>query len=251
MSEHIGVYKAIAKVTAAMASEGISKERKNQQQGYAFRGIDDVYNALSRMLADAGLCIIPRILSRHVDERQTKSGGALFYVTVDAEYDLVSADDGSKHTAKVFGEAMDSADKATNKAMSAAYKYMAFQTFAIPTEGDNDADSHTPSVAPKSPVKSALAGVVINEEDQAYLRELAAEIVEAVEGFEGTAAKGYDLMTNAKLDGDQKLYLWSVLQPNSKVRAALKKEGDVRKAFNAQAAKEMDVGGEFTGGATA
>lgn len=38
---------------------------------------------------------------------------------------------------------MDSGDKATNKAMSAAYKYAAFQAFAIPTEGDNDADGST------------------------------------------------------------------------------------------------------------
>lgn len=143
------VYKAIAQVTAAMAKAGISKDRKNQQQGYSFRGIDDVYNVLSGMLAESGLCIIPRILTRSCQERQTQKGGVLFYVTVEAEYDLVSAEDGSKHTARVFGEAMDSADKATNKAMSAAYKYMAFQTFAIPTEGDNDADAHTPTVAPK------------------------------------------------------------------------------------------------------
>ena len=49
---------------------------------------------------------------------------------------------------KVFGEAMDSGDKATNKAMSAAYKYAAFQAFCIPTEGDNDADKTTHEVSP-------------------------------------------------------------------------------------------------------
>jgi hypothetical protein len=38
---------------------------------------------------------------------------------------------------------MDSGDKGTNKAMSAAYKYAAFQAFSIPTEADNDADGHT------------------------------------------------------------------------------------------------------------
>ena len=43
---------------------------------------------------------------------------------------------------------MDTSDKATNKAMSAAYKYAAFQTFAIPTEADNDADGHTHEVSP-------------------------------------------------------------------------------------------------------
>jgi hypothetical protein len=35
---------------------------------------------------------------------------------------------------------MDSSDKSTNKAMSAAYKYVAFQAFAIPVEGTPDAD---------------------------------------------------------------------------------------------------------------
>jgi len=65
---------------------------------------------------------------------------------VEAEFDFVSVKDGSKVTARSFGEAMDSADKATNKAMSAAYKYTAFQTFCIPTEGDNDADAHTQEV---------------------------------------------------------------------------------------------------------
>lgn len=59
----------------------------------------------------------------------------------------MSAVDGSRHTVSTFGEAMDSADKATNKAMSAAYKYMAMQTFCIPTEGDNDADATTPEPA--------------------------------------------------------------------------------------------------------
>jgi hypothetical protein len=55
---------------------------------------------------------------------------------------------------------MDTSDKATNKAMSAAYKYAALQAFAIPTEGDNDADSHTPEVAPKAP---AVAKTLLTE----------------------------------------------------------------------------------------
>ncbi len=136
------VYEAISAVTAAMASEGLSKARKNDQQGYRFRGIDDVYNALSRHLANAKLCILPRVLSRTVTERPTKSGGVSIYVVLDVEFDLVSAVDGSKHTIRTMGEAMDTADKATNKAMSAAMKYACLLAFQIPTEGDNDADAH-------------------------------------------------------------------------------------------------------------
>lgn len=136
------VYAAISQVTAAMASEGLSKSRKNDQQGYRFRGIDDVYNALARQLAEAKLCILPRVLARTVTERPTKSGGVSTYVVLDVEFDLVSAVDGSKHTIRTMGEAMDTADKATNKAMSAAMKYACLMAFQIPTEGDNDADAH-------------------------------------------------------------------------------------------------------------
>lgn len=143
------VYKAISAVQKDLATEGITKDHKNSQQGYNFRGIDDVYNALAPILSKHGLCILPRIISREMIERQTKTGNALFYVTVEAEFDFVCAEDGSKHTVKTYGEAMDSADKATNKAMSAAYKYAAFQSFCIPTEGDNDADKTTHEVKPK------------------------------------------------------------------------------------------------------
>jgi hypothetical protein len=153
------VYQAINAVQAELAATGISKDRRNQQQGYNFRGIDDVYNALAPMLAKHHLCILPRILSRECTERQTQKGGALFYVVVEAEFDLIASEDGTKHTIRTYGEAMDSADKATNKAMSAAYKYAAMQAFAIPTEGDNDADAVTHDVAPRQPAKSKPTAV--------------------------------------------------------------------------------------------
>jgi len=142
------VYVGIATVTRALGRAGIGKDRKNLQQNYNYRGIDEIYNALNSELAAAQLCIIPRVVERESVERQAKSGGTLFYTTIKAEYDIVSAVDGSIHTASAYGEAMDSGDKSTNKAMSAAYKYMAMQLFCIPTEGDNDADATTYDVAP-------------------------------------------------------------------------------------------------------
>jgi hypothetical protein len=175
----VKVYEAINKVQRALAAEGISKSRKNQQQGYNFRGIDDIYNAVSPLLGQNGLCILPRVLSRECTERQNKNGGALFSVTVDAEFDFVCSEDGSKHTVKTFGEAMDSADKATNKAMSAAYKYAVMQAFAIPTEGDNDADAHTPEVASGMPAavladwKAAISSASYDELEQLVREALA------------------------------------------------------------------------------
>jgi hypothetical protein len=145
------VYQAIGAVSAAMSHQGISKGRNNAQQGYKFRGIDDVLNALSSALVASGLVILPRCTERTVVERQTAKGGALFNVTCRVEFDLVSTEDGSKHTVCTYGEAMDSADKATNKAMSAAYKYLALLVFCIPTEAtpENEADFSTHEVAAK------------------------------------------------------------------------------------------------------
>jgi hypothetical protein len=111
-----------------------------------FRGIDAVYGALSPLLAQYKLCVLPRVVERTVSEQQSKNGGILFYTTLKVEFDFVSAEDGSKHTVCTVGEAMDSGDKSSNKAMSAAYKYACFQAFCIPTEGDNDADAHTHEV---------------------------------------------------------------------------------------------------------
>lgn len=156
------VFSLIAKVSACLSKEGVGKGRRNKEQGYNFRGIDDILNTLSGVLAEVGLVILPRIKSRQVTERQTANGKPLFAVVVEAEFDLVSPDDGSKHTVAVFGEAMDMADKATNKAMSAAYKYMALMTFCIPVEAtpENEADFSSPELAPAPQAPTGLDPII-------------------------------------------------------------------------------------------
>ena len=193
------VYEAINKVQADLARVGISKDRTNTQgAGYKFRGIDDVFNALSPLLATHGLCVLPRMLTRSCEERMSKSGGNLFYVTVEAEFDLVSAEDGSKHTIRTFGEAMDSGDKATNKAMSAAYKYAAMQAFSIPTEGDNDTENHTHEVMPKSKANhTAMHDHITAISESTTLEELQARFKEAYKAA-GTDKEWLEAVTAAK-----------------------------------------------------
>lgn len=159
----MNVYQCINKVQSALAKKGISKDRQCQQgASFKFRGIDDVYNALAPLLAECGLCILPRIISRQCDERQSIAGKALFYVIVEAELDLVSAEDGTKHTIRTFGEAMDSGDKATNKAMSIAYKNAILMAFCVPTEGDNDPDAQAHDVSPR-PATQQMPQAVVEE----------------------------------------------------------------------------------------
>jgi hypothetical protein len=230
------VYAAIAAVMGDLAKAGISKGRKNVQQGYPFRGIDDVYNALSPFLATRGLVIIPAFANRSQVERVTAKGGALFYVTVEGTFTLVCIEDGSQTVAgPFFGEAMDSGDKATNKAMSAAFKYMAMEVFCIPTEGDNDADSTTHDVTPSSAAADkiinankerpshatqimvdALAAMDIEEQNR--MRDIAVLVTDAFGESDGVSARS--VLVGFDLDHEQQLAVGSLLAP--KVRNAIK-----------------------------
>jgi hypothetical protein len=142
------VYSAICAVMHDIGQTGISKDRKNVQQGYSFRGIDDVYNELNGLLSKHRLVMLPSVIARDQVERQTAKGGVIFYTTLTVDFKLVSAEDGTSETIRTIGEAMDSADKSSNKAQSAAYKYAAMMVFCIPTEGENDADKTTHEIAP-------------------------------------------------------------------------------------------------------
>lgn len=146
------VFAALHAVQSALSKQGLAKGRRNEQQGYSFRGIDEVYGALAHLLAEHGLVITPAVLEHTITERTARSGGALFTAVVRVQYTFAAVLDGSQYTAVTVGEAMDTADKASNKAQSAAYKYMALQTFCIPLQGEQpDADSTTPEPAPTPP----------------------------------------------------------------------------------------------------
>lgn len=135
------IYSAIA---AAMNDIGaIGKNKRNAQQGFQYRGIDDVMNALYPILSKHGLFIAPEVMEHTREERTTKSGGNLIYSILKIRYTLY-ADDGSSVSATVIGEGMDSADKSSNKAMSVGMKYALFQLFCIPTEEMVDPDAETP-----------------------------------------------------------------------------------------------------------
>ncbi len=136
--------KIYAKISAVMTSVGaIGKGRQNMQQGYKFRGIDEVYNAIHGPLAEHGVFIVPVVLERELREQPSKSGGVLFYTTLKVQHRFY-CEDGSFVEAVTCGEAMDSGDKSTNKAMSAAMKYAIIEVFAIPTEDLEDADASSP-----------------------------------------------------------------------------------------------------------
>ncbi|MGL6198896.1 MAG: ERF family protein [Lachnospiraceae bacterium] len=131
-------------ISAVMSEIGSIKKEKKSKQGYTYRGIDDVMNALHPLMADHGIFIVPEVLESSREDRTSSGGSKLVFSVCRIKYTFY-ASDGSSVPAVVMGEAMDSGDKSMSKAMATGLKYACFQVFCIPTDDivDSDADAVT------------------------------------------------------------------------------------------------------------
>jgi hypothetical protein len=125
----------------------VDKNQRNVDQKYSFRGIDDFLNSLHPLLAEFEVGVEPRYKRTDRFERATRSGGTMTYVILEGNITF-TAPDGSKVKVRTYGEGADTADKATNKAMTACLKYALIQTFTVPTKDMDDGDRTTIEQAP-------------------------------------------------------------------------------------------------------
>lgn len=132
------IYIALAAIIQAI--DAIPKDKNNEGQHFKFRGIDDCYNSLHKIFASNGVLCIPSVEKLETSDYMNAKGNKVFRSVVTVIYNFTAAD-GSSVASRVVGEAFDFGDKATNKAMSAAHKYLLLQTFLIPTRDIGDADS--------------------------------------------------------------------------------------------------------------
>ncbi len=180
------IYSAICGVMEDIGVVG--KNDTNKQQGFKYRGIDSVMNALNPAMIKHKIFSVPEVLEQTREERTTAKGATLIYSVCKMRYRFY-ATDGSSVDAVVVGEGMDSGDKATNKAMSVAFKYACFQTFCIPTEDlmdDPDADSHENT----KKVDKGTSQPNIDDERNRLLEELKGELVRTGYGW-GAVTKTY------------------------------------------------------------
>lgn len=136
------IYSAIPKVMKDVGA--IGKHGFNPHDRYNFRSIDDVYNALQMPLANNGVFFVPEVLEETEQRLQSAKGTDMVRIKLKVRYSIY-ADDGSFVTTTVSGEAIDRCDKATNKALTAALKYMLIQVFCIAVEQE-DADKESPDL---------------------------------------------------------------------------------------------------------
>jgi hypothetical protein len=139
------VYEAIGAIIREL--DGVGKNQRNKEQGYAFRGIDDVLKALHPLLGQHGVFIAPDVIERQYEERVSAKGTVGHCAHLHVRF-RVYGPEGDSIQISTWGEGLDYGDKATNKAMTAAFKYALFELFAVSDPADDgDHESPEPTVA--------------------------------------------------------------------------------------------------------
>lgn len=141
------IYKKMIDVMREIGAVG--KDQKNQTQGFKFRGIDQFVNAAHPALTKNGIFVTTEVLEKGEFlkdvERSSGKKGVDKHVSLTMKYTF-HADDGSSVSSTIAAEGLDSGDKATNKALSAALKYALIQTFMVPTEDMEEGDRTSPEM---------------------------------------------------------------------------------------------------------
>lgn len=132
----------------------IAKESRNAQQGFNFRGIDAVMDAVGPALRKHGVTVIPIAIEHEAERYETAKGGKMVNRIAKVQF-TVFGPRGDHFGGVTYGEAADSGDKAMTKAESVALRTFLLQALMIPTgDPDPDSESHERASAPR-PAKQA------------------------------------------------------------------------------------------------
>ena len=163
-------------MAAVMADvSAVAKDQRNQAQGFNFRGIDNVYNALHPIFAAHGIICLPSCEKIETSDYLNAKGNKVFRTLVTMGYIFMASDGSMTPKIIVPGEGMDHGDKSCAKALSVAHKYCLIQVFTIPTAELIDGD-YDPTIEPRSEIER--------------LRELNAQLLD--EDRKKLAAQGID-----------------------------------------------------------
>jgi hypothetical protein len=121
--------------------QAVGKNDRNQAQGFNFRGIDAVVNAVGPAFRKHGAFVVPTILSSNNDIVSTSSGKSANVVRLNVQFDIYG-EQGIPVSGSVYAESMDHGDKAAAKAMSVALRTFLLQVLCLPTN-EPDPDSHS------------------------------------------------------------------------------------------------------------
>lgn len=172
MTEKLSAAESIVAVMDKV--KGVAKRDKNTQQGFNFRGVDAVVNAVGPAMREVGAVVVPTIIEKLYERGVTRNGTPTVEAFITVEYAWHGTDGGQPIRGVVAAEAMDTSDKATAKAMSVALRTYLLQTLMLPTdEKDPDAEYHERQSAVRPQEAPAdFAGAVSAATDMNALQSL-------------------------------------------------------------------------------
>lgn len=155
----------------------IEKTGRNTMQNYAFIEQAQVVASLRPLLVKHGVFILPEITNREMNRFEVKRGngkdGVDIHVTVKGMYTLVNVDNPEDQLSLEWdaGEAIDSSDKATNKAVTANNKTFLMKLFNISDK--DDADNDSPELQTSQPSYTSNKGKKATAKQIDYMRSVA------------------------------------------------------------------------------
>jgi hypothetical protein len=184
------IHSRITSIIADLPHIGKDSEISGGGQRYKYRGIDDIMPSIKGLLAKHGVHFTPTftLLDDQSWEVARDRGGSTRWrhVTISGTYRFYGVE-GDYVEVTTIGEGKDSADKAYNKAMTAALKYALIQTFAIADGEDPDIERpespgnyHAPltanSLGELIAMRDALKAAGMYEEVVAFAAEQGVEL---------------------------------------------------------------------------
>ena len=170
MSEQPSVIACLS--TAMEVIRAVGKTGENKSQGYNFRGIDAVVNAASPAFRQVGVVVTPELRSIDYETVEVGSKRSLMQSCKVVVGYTFHGPAGDSVTAVAPGEAMDSGDKATAKAMSVAFRTALLQALCIPTT-DTDPDEQSYE---RSPAREQAPGVTSKDAGDRLRDHLATQV---------------------------------------------------------------------------
>lgn len=176
MTDKPSIFEALSAVMGDINHVG--KEGWNDHQKFNFRGIDAVVNAVGPALRKHHVIVVPSLVSVDYQSVQTTNAKAATACRVVVQYKF-HGPAGDCIETSVAGEAWDSSDKATSKAMSVAFRTALLQSLALPTdEPDPDASTYEqvaaldPLITAKNRVKAAWVSAFGSFDPSSMLADL-------------------------------------------------------------------------------
>ena len=150
-------------VRAVMSEVSFIQKEKVQSLNYKVASQEAFVHALRPAMMKHGLVLLPAKMDiSHHEQYPSRSGGTTNLIRIVAGWKLIHTKTGESYEFNTLGEAADSSDKASNKAMTAANKYAVRLAFLIETGEDPDkfdsGDTARGRTSPASPSNGPPAG---------------------------------------------------------------------------------------------